>query len=58
MSKSECQEWGRLTVRPIKSLGQAIETNEVEVESGVWKIISTTSKIIRSGINSKTNKMS
>jgi hypothetical protein len=28
MSKSEIQEWGRLTVRLVKSLGQAVDTNE------------------------------
>jgi hypothetical protein len=28
MSKSESQEWGRLTVRLVKSLGQAVDTNE------------------------------
>jgi hypothetical protein len=30
MSKSESQEWGRLTVRLVKSLGQAVDTNELE----------------------------
>jgi hypothetical protein len=30
MRKSESQEWGRLTVRLIKSLGQAVDTNELE----------------------------
>jgi hypothetical protein len=30
MSKSEMQEWGRLTVRISKSLGQAVDTNELE----------------------------
>jgi hypothetical protein len=30
MSKSESQKWGRLTVRLVKSLGRAVETNEVE----------------------------
>ena len=30
MSKSESQEWGRLTVSLVKSLGQAVETNELE----------------------------
>ena len=45
MSKSESQEWGRLTVRLAKLLVQAVYTNE----SRVWKINSKTSKIIRSG---------
>ena len=31
MSKSENQEWGRLTVRLVKSLGQAVETNDLEI---------------------------
>jgi hypothetical protein len=30
MSKSESQEWGRLTVRLVQSLGQAVATNELE----------------------------
>jgi hypothetical protein len=30
MSKSESQAWGRLTVRLVKSLGLAIDTNELE----------------------------
>jgi hypothetical protein len=30
MSKSESQAWGRLTVRLVKSLGQAVDTNELE----------------------------
>ena len=30
MSKSESQEWGRLTVRLVKSLGQAVDTNDLE----------------------------
>jgi hypothetical protein len=30
MSYSESQEWGRLTVRLVKSLGQAVNTNELE----------------------------
>jgi hypothetical protein len=30
MSKSEIQEWGRLTVRLAKSFGQAVDTNELE----------------------------
>jgi hypothetical protein len=32
---SESQERGRLTVRLVKSLGQAIDTNELERESRV-----------------------
>jgi hypothetical protein len=48
MSKSECQEWGRLTVRLIKSVGQTVDTNELEWESRVGKINSKTSKIIKS----------
>jgi hypothetical protein len=27
---SERQEWGRLTVRLVKSLGQVVDTNELE----------------------------
>jgi hypothetical protein len=49
MSKSECQEWGRLTVILEQSLGQAVYTNELESESRVGKINSKCSKIIRSG---------
>jgi hypothetical protein len=49
MSKSESLECGRLTVKLVKSLGQAKETNEVESESRVGKINNKTSKIIRSG---------
>jgi hypothetical protein len=30
MSKSGSQEWGRLAVRLVKSLGQAIDTHELE----------------------------
>ena len=30
MSKRESQEWGRLTVRLVKSLGQAVDTHELE----------------------------
>ena len=30
MRKSQSQEWGRLTVRLVKSLGQAVDTNEFE----------------------------
>jgi hypothetical protein len=30
MSESESQERGRLTVRVVKSLGQAVDTNELE----------------------------
>ena len=43
MSKSECQEWGRLTVILEQSLGQAVYTNELESESRVGKINSKTS---------------
>ena len=41
--------WGRLTVRLVKSLDQAVDTNELELESGVGKINSKTSEIIWSG---------
>jgi hypothetical protein len=56
MSSIESQEWGRLTVRLvkslglawtvtlIKSLGQAVDTNELEWDSRVGKINSKTSK--------------
>ena len=30
MSKSESQEWGRLTVRLANILGQGVDTNELE----------------------------
>jgi hypothetical protein len=30
MSYSENQEWGRLTVRLVKSLGETVDTNELE----------------------------
>jgi hypothetical protein len=30
MNQSESQEWGRLTVRLEKSLGQAVDANELE----------------------------
>ena len=53
MSKSESQEWGILTVRLVKSLGQAVDTNELEWVSSVKKINSKTSKVIRSGIGYK-----
>ena len=49
MSKSEGQELGRLKVRLVKLLRQAVDTNELELESRVGKINSTTSKVIRSG---------
>ena len=29
MRKSESQEWGRLTVRLVKSLGQVVDTDEL-----------------------------
>jgi hypothetical protein len=38
--------YGRLTVRLVKSLGQAIDKNELEWESSVGKINSKTSIII------------
>ena len=44
MSKSENQELGILTVRLLKSLGQAVDTNELEWESRVGKIKSKTKK--------------
>jgi hypothetical protein len=46
---SESEKWGKLTVRLVQSLGQAIDTNELEWESRVRKINSKTSKIIKSG---------
>jgi hypothetical protein len=49
MSQSESREWGKLTVRLVKSLGQAIDTNELGWESGIGNINSKISKIIRSG---------
>ena len=48
MNQSESQEWGRLTIRLEKSLGQAVDANELKWESRVGKINSKTSKIIRS----------
>ena len=46
-------EWesrvGRLTVRLVKSFGQAVDTHELEWEWRVGKINSKTSNIIRSG---------
>jgi hypothetical protein len=36
----------RLTVRLVKSFGQAVDTHELELESRVGKINSKTSKII------------
>ena len=50
MSQSESQEWGRLTVRLVKSFGQAVDTHELELESRVGKINSKTSKIIKQQI--------
>ena len=47
MSQSESQEWGRLTVRLVKSFGQVVDTHEIEGESRVGKTNSKTSKIIR-----------
>jgi hypothetical protein len=41
--------WGRLTVRLVKSFGQAIDINEIGWESSVGKINSKTSELIRSG---------
>ena len=41
--------WGRLTVRLVKSFGQAVDTQELECESRVGKINSKTSEIIWSG---------
>jgi hypothetical protein len=49
MSKSESQKWGKLTVRLVMSLGQAVDTNELEWESRVGKINSKTSNVIRPG---------
>jgi hypothetical protein len=45
MNQSESQEWGRLTVRLEKSLGQAVDANELEWDSRVGKI-NNTSKMI------------
>ena len=47
MSWSESQERGRLTVRLVVLLGQAVDINELERESRVGKINSKTSKIIK-----------
>jgi hypothetical protein len=47
MSWSESQEQGKLTVRLVIFLGQAVDTNELEWESRVGKINSKTSKIIK-----------
>ena len=47
MRQSESQEWGRLTVRLLKSFGQAVDTHELELESRVGKINSKASKIIK-----------
>ena len=44
MSYSEIQEWGRLTARLVKSLGQGVDTNELQRDSRVGKIKSKTSK--------------
>ena len=41
--------WRRLTVRLVKSFGQAVDTHELECESRVRKINSKTSEIIWSG---------
>ena len=49
MSQSESEKWGKLTIRLVQSLGQAIDTNELEWESKVGKINSKTSEIIWSG---------
>ena len=38
MSYSESQEWGRLTVRLVKSLGQAVDKHELEWESKVRRL--------------------
>jgi hypothetical protein len=58
MSKGESQEWGRLTVRLVKSLGQAVDTNESELETRVRKINSKTIQIIRSGSRYKLVRVS
>ena len=50
MSQSQSQEWGRLTVRLVKSFGQAVDTHELELESRVGKINSKTSNIIKQQI--------
>jgi hypothetical protein len=47
MSWSESQEQGKLTVRLVVFLGQAVDTNELERESRVGKINSKSSKVIR-----------
>ena len=38
MSWSESQEWGRLTVRLVILLGQAVDTNELEWEASVGRL--------------------
>ena len=53
MSWSVSQEWGRLTVRLVKSLVQVVDTNELEYESRVGNISSKTSPIIWLGSRSK-----
>ena len=50
MSQSESQKWGKLTVRQVKSFGQAVDTHELELESKVGKINSKTNKIIKQQI--------
>jgi hypothetical protein len=47
MSKSESQKSGKLTVRLVKSFGQAVDAHELEWESKVGKINNKTSKIIK-----------
>jgi hypothetical protein len=57
MSWSESQKSGRLTVKLVISLGQAVEAHEVEWESRVGKINSNTSIIIISGSRYKWVRM-
>ena len=38
MSQSEHQEWGRLTIRLVKSLGQVVDTNELQRDSRVGRL--------------------
>ena len=49
MSWRDSQKSGGLRGRLVKSFGQTVDTNELELESRVGKINSETSKIIWSG---------
>ena len=51
MSSSERQEWGRLTIRLVKSLGQIVDTNELQRDSRVGRLTARLVKSLGQGVD-------